>query len=159
MTSQPHMTSHKSKPIPETGARLTRRQFFKHASMAAAAPMILPASVLGLNGAVAPSNRIVFGCIGVGARARHVMPSFLAQPDIVFAAVSDCREDRLRSAKVIMDTHYGNKDCRMYPDFRELLAQQDIDAVFIATGDRWHTTASVWARAPARTSTAKSPSP
>jgi predicted dehydrogenase len=33
----------------------------------------------------------------------------------------------------------------MYPDFRELLAQKDIDAVFIATGDRWHTTASVFA--------------
>jgi predicted dehydrogenase len=33
----------------------------------------------------------------------------------------------------------------MYPDFRELLAQRDIDAVFIATGDRWHTTASIYA--------------
>jgi len=139
------MTSHKSKPVSETGAGLTRRQFFKRATTAVAAPMILPASVLGLNGAVAPSNRIVFSCIGVGARARHVMPSFLAQTDIVFAAVSDCREDRLKSAKEIMDTHYGNKDCRMYPDFRELLAQKDIDAVFIATGDRWHTTASVFA--------------
>jgi predicted dehydrogenase len=110
-----------------------------------AAPLMLPASVLGRGGAVAPSNRIVFGCIGVGARARHVMPSFLAQADLVFIAVSDCRADRLRSAKEIMDSHYGNRDCRMYPDFRELLAQPGIDAVFIALGDRWHTTASVYA--------------
>jgi predicted dehydrogenase len=141
------MTSHRSNPRPnlKTRAELTRRRFLKSALTAAAAPMILPGSVLGLNGTVAPSNRVVFGCIGVGARARHVMPSFLAQPDIVFAAVSDCREDRLRSAKELMDAHYGNRDCRMYHDFRELLAQTDLDAVFIATGDRWHTTASVFA--------------
>ncbi|MCX6909435.1 MAG: Gfo/Idh/MocA family oxidoreductase [Verrucomicrobia bacterium] len=124
---------------------MNRRQFLKRVSTALAVPTILPASALGLNGAVAPSNRIAFGCIGIGNRARHVMPSFLAQTDIVFAAVSDCREDRMKSAKEMMDTHYGNKDCRMYPDFQELLAQKDVDAVFIATGDRWHTTASIYA--------------
>ena len=110
-----------------------------------AAPLVVPASALGLSGAVAPSNRIVFANIGIGGRARHVMPNFLSQPDLVFTAVSDCREDRMKSAKELIDTHYGNKDCRMYHDFRELLAQKDIDAVFIATGDRWHTTASVFA--------------
>jgi len=98
------------KPLLGIGSKLTRRQFCRRATTVMAAPLILPASVLGLNGAVAPSNRIVFGCIGVGSRARHVMPSFLAQKDIVFAAVSDCREDRLKSAKAIMDAHYGNRD-------------------------------------------------
>ncbi len=133
------------KPLLETGSKLTRRQFCRRATTVMAAPLILPASVLGLNGAVAPSNRIVFGCIGVGSRARHVMPSFLAQKDIVFAAVSDCRKDRLESAKAIMDAHYGNQDCRMYPDFIELLGRKEFDAVFIAMGDRWHTAASVYA--------------
>jgi predicted dehydrogenase len=124
---------------------MNRRQFLKTLSTALAAPMILPGSVLGLNGAVAPSNRIVFANIGIGGRARHVMPSFLAQTDLVFTAVSDCRSDRLKSAKEMIDKHYGNTDCRTYPDFRELLAQKDIDAVFIATGDRWHATASIYA--------------
>lgn len=133
------------KPLSGAGSKLTRRQFCRRATTVMAAPLILPASVLGLNGAVAPSNRIVFGCIGVGSRARHVMPSFLAQKDIVFAAVSDCRDDRLQSAKAIMDAHYGNQDCRMYPDFLALLERKDLDAVFIAMGDRWHTAASVYA--------------
>ena len=76
---QTMMTTHETEPNSERGAKTTRRQFCRRATTAIAAPLILPASVLGLNGAVAPSNRIVFGCIGVGARARHVMPSFLAQ--------------------------------------------------------------------------------
>ena len=134
-----------SKSHSKAQAKLSRRGFLQGAVSAMAAPMIVPASALGLNGAVAPSNRVVFANIGIGGRARHVMPCFLAQPDIVFAAVSDCREDRLKSAKEMIDAHYGNKDCRMVPDFRELLAEKDIDAVFIATGDRWHTTASVYA--------------
>jgi len=138
------MRWHTSRSGRKTQAGLTRRRFLK-ATAALAAPAVIPGAALGLGGAVAPSNRIVFANIGIGGRARHVMPSFLAQPDIVFTAVSDCREDRLKSAKEMIDAHYGNPDCRTYRDFRELLAQPDIDAVFIATGDRWHTTASVYA--------------
>ena len=33
----------------------------------------------------------------------------------------------------------------MYRDFREMLPREDIDAVLIATGDRWHTMASIQA--------------
>ena len=139
------MIPHTSNSNPKTQATLSRRRFLQGAATAMAAPMIVPASALGLSGAVAPGNRIVFANIGIGGRARHVMPSFLAQPDIVFTAVSDCREDRMKSAKELIDTHYGNRDCRTYPDFREMLARKDIDAVFIATGDRWHTTASAFA--------------
>ena len=54
---------------------------------------------LGLNGAVSPANRIAFGAIGVGNRARAILPNFLAFPEIQFLAVSDCRDDRLKSAK------------------------------------------------------------
>ncbi len=126
-------------------AALTRRGFLRASAAAVAAPLVVPAAVLGRDGKTPPSERIVFANIGVGNRARHVMPCFLAQEDIVFTAVSDCRSDRLASAKQMIDAHYRNSDCRTYADFRELLAQKDIDAVFIATGDRWHTTASIFA--------------
>jgi predicted dehydrogenase len=125
--------------------RLSRRQFFKRAATAAAVPMILPGSVLGLNGAVAPSNRIVFGGIGMGNRALYVLPNFLAIPEIQFVAVSDAREDRRQASKKAVDAHYRNQDCRVYTDFRALLAQKDLDAVLIATGNRWHATASMFA--------------
>lgn len=126
-------------------SRLNRRHFLQRAAVAAAAPMIVPGGVLGLNGAVAPSNRIVFGAIGVGNRARHILPNFLAMPDVQWVAVADARAERLASAKDMIDAHYGTKDCRAYADFREMLAQKGIDAVLIATGNRWHAMASMFA--------------
>src|SRR5271157_6580772 len=111
-----------------TASALSRRQFLRRATTAAALPLIVPGSVLGLNGAVSPSNRIVFGAIGVGNRALDTLPTFLSFPDIQYVAVCDCRADRLKSAKDLVDHHYGNQDCRAYEDFRELLARKDVDA-------------------------------
>jgi predicted dehydrogenase len=124
---------------------ISRRRFLRRTAAAVALPMIVPGAVLGLNGAVAPASRIVFGFIGVGNRARFIMPNFLYFRDLQLAAVSDCRADRLRSAKALVDAHYGNQDCRPYADFRELLAQPGIDAVYIATGNRWHAMGSMYA--------------
>lgn len=124
---------------------LNRRSFLKNLLAAASAPLMVPGSVLGLNGATAPSNKIVFGGIGMGNRAMYILPNFLGQPDIQFGAVSDARRDRLENSKHVIDQHYRNADCRAYDDFRDLLAQKDIDAVLIATGNRWHATASMFA--------------
>jgi predicted dehydrogenase len=126
-------------------AALNRRHFLQRTAAAAALPLILPGAALGLNGATAPSNRIVFGGIGLGNRAMFILPNFLAFPDIKFLAVSDAREDRRTAARKAVDQHYANQECRAYPDFRELLVQKDIDAVLIATGNRWHATASMFA--------------
>ncbi len=130
---------------PTKSSCVTRRQFLQRAAALATAPLILPGRVLGLDGAVAPSNRIVLGGIGIGNRARYILPNFLSFAEIQWVAVSDCRAERLASAKVLIDEHYGTKDCRAYPDFRELLAQKDVDAVYIATGNRWHSMASMFA--------------
>ncbi len=126
-------------------SRLTRRQFLRGVLTAAAAPMIVPGRVLGLDGGVAPSNRITFGALGIGNRARHILPNFLSFAEIQWIAVTDARAERLAAAKELIDTHYGTKSCRSYGDFRDMLAQNDIDAVLIATGNRWHAMASMFA--------------
>lgn len=125
-----------------------RRHFLKTAARCGAVlavPQILPGSALGKNGAVAPSERIVLGGIGIGNRGTYVLGCFFAQPDVQFVAVCDAKAARRTAVKRMTDEKYGNQDCATYRDFRELLARDDIDAVLIATGPNWHATASVYA--------------
>ncbi len=53
-------------------------------------------------------------------------------------AVCDVFKQRREQAKGIVDENYGNNDCKVYNDFRDLLARKDIDAVCITTQDHWH---------------------
>ena len=129
-------------------ATLTRRRFLGNAARASAAiavPAFVPASVLGRGGAVAPSEKILLGAIGIGGRGEQVLSVLLDQEDVRFLAVCDVRDERRRFVKRLADTRYGNGDCAVHRDLRELLARDDLDAVLIATGDRWHTTASILA--------------
>ena len=110
----------------------TRREFLKRSiavAGAAALPAFVPGRALGLDGAVAPSRRIVLGAIGIGPRGSHVLGCFLAEPDVQFVAICDVRADRRQSVKATADAKYGNKDCAMYRDMFELLGRPDIDAV------------------------------
>lgn len=125
--------------------RVSRRDFLKTSAAALGMPAIIPASALGLNGATAPSERINLGVIGFGPRASSLVPLFLQETDLQARAVSDCQADHREAAKALIDGTYGNKDCAMIPDFRELLARPDIDAVYIAAGNRWHGLGSIYA--------------
>jgi predicted dehydrogenase len=124
---------------------LSRRTFLKIIPGVSATALILPNTVLSLNGSASPNNKINFGIIGFGNRAKYILPNFLGIDDLRIVAVSDPRQDRLADGKQSIDAFYRNKDCRIYKDFRELLDQQDIDAVYIATGNRWHGLASIYA--------------
>jgi len=55
------------------------------------------------------------------------------------------RSARSAAVKHRADARYGNTNCAMYRDLRELLARDDLDAVLIATGPNWHATASILA--------------
>ncbi len=130
-------------------ARLGRREFLRRAALACgalAAPQVVPGSALGLGGAVAPSERIVMGGIGIGGRGGYDLPILLQYPEVQFVAVCEVQKARRDAAKETVDGKYGNRDCAVHRDLRELLAAHtDLEAVLIATGDRWHTPASLMA--------------
>jgi len=127
---------------------LSRRRFLRQSAATAGAalfPLIVPAHVLGRGGGVAPSNRIALGGIGIGPRGRQVLASMLAEKDVRYIATCDVQAALRTSVKAMADEHYGNTDCAVYRDLRELLARPDLDAVLIATGDRWHALGSILA--------------
>ena len=121
-----------------TNLGLSRRQFMKYAGAAAVLPNIIATKAWGATERAAPSNRITIGVIGVGGRARDDMRAFMALPDVQIVAVCDCFAEKRKSGAAIVNKRYNSQDCREYQDMHELLAQQDIDAVLIATGDNSH---------------------
>jgi len=136
-----------SKQVSRGGRRHSRRRFMKtalKASAAVAAAQVIPGSALGMDG-LPPSERIVVGGIGIGNRGTYDLGCFFQQPDVQFVAVADVKANRRAAVKNMTDKKYGNENCKTYRDFRELLDRDDIDAVLIATGPNWHTTASIYA--------------
>jgi hypothetical protein len=128
------------------GSRRVSRREFLRAGTLAAFPLIVPSRVLGLNGAVPPSAKIVMAGIGIRHRGTHDLQWMMGESDVQFVAICDVRRDRREAVKAMIDKHNDNADCRMYRDIREFLAERgDVDAVIIATGDRWHALASIWA--------------
>lgn len=126
----------------------TRRDFLATSlvtSAASVATTIVPAKVLGRDGAVPPSEKITFGIIGIGPRCTYDVKAMLPMTDVRCVAIADVQASRRDAGKKLVDEAYGNSDCRLYRDFRELLDRKDIDAVLIATGDRWHGPASILA--------------
>ncbi len=105
-------------------------------------PTIVPASVFGKN---APSNRISIGAIGTGRISRtHDMPGVWQYDNALIMAVCDLDSNRANEAKQLVNDTYAKKTgkpydgVRVYTDYRELLANKDIDAVLVSTPDHWH---------------------
>ena len=123
----------------------TRRRFLAQSFAASALPMIISPHVLGRGGAVAPNDKITLGVIGIGPRCTYDLSAILQLPDVKCVAIADVQASCRNAGKQLVDKQYENSDCKLHRDFRELLDRKDIDTVLIATGDRWHATASMLA--------------
>lgn len=132
---------------------LTRRAMLKRAALASSAfavPLVIPATVLGKDGGVAPSNRVTIGSIGVGMMGRGHFRIFAEYPDVQLLALADVDPWRRDDSAQTLERIYSERQpqgafrgFQAYNDFRELLDRDDIDAVIIATGERWHPEISV----------------
>ena len=114
---------------------ISRRRLLGTAAAAFAVPYVVPSAVWGGN---APSKRTTMGAIGLGGQGLHNLKSFLTFDDVRVLAVCDVDAAHLQRAKATVDAAYGNQDCVVYEDFREVLARSDLDTVLIATPDHWH---------------------
>ena len=117
---------------------MQRRTFLRLAGAVAAAPYVVSAAALGAEGGVAASERITLAAIGLGGRGRYDLGHFLKQPDVQCLAVCDCFADRRAQGKAIVDGHYGDEACLATRQHEEVFGRDDVDAVLVATGDRWH---------------------
>jgi len=127
--------------------KISRRQFIKRSAVTAAGiagfPYLVGSSALGQAGRPAPSERIVLGCIGMGGQGTGNMRGFLGKKEVQVVAVCDVDKEHRERAKKFVDEKYGNSDCKMYLDFREVIERKDIDALSLALPDQWHSIPAV----------------
>jgi predicted dehydrogenase len=115
--------------------KTTRRRFLTSTTAAIAAPLVMPAS--RLFGAEAPSRTIRLGHIGVGGRGTALLQNFLPVKGAVSVAIADPFAHKREAAAQRVKESQGHAP-KLHNDFRELLADDSIDAVIIATPDHWH---------------------
>lgn len=101
-----------------------RRSFLQSA---AALTALSQSKILGAN------DRVRLGAIGTGGRMRGLLTYLSGIPNNELIAVCDVYEPRRAAARAKFAPQG-----REYSDYRELLANRDIDAVVIATPDHWH---------------------
>jgi predicted dehydrogenase len=128
---------------------ISRRRFLKQAALmtagAVGAPYIVPGKALGKQGAVAASNRIAVGLIGLGAMGKGHLGAFRNDDSVQVVAICDADRTKRENCTKQTNEFYAKKNnqgsydgCKSYLDFQELCARPDVDALVIATPDHWH---------------------
>ena len=128
---------------------MNRRDFIKTgaaATAAFAAPSVASAASSG--------QKVRMGFIGIGSRGTQVMRLFQAQEDVEVTALCDVYEPYLMRDQDAIDPNFAKygigavpkfqatdkfpPSVKRYRDYRDLLADKNVDAVMIATPDHWH---------------------
>ncbi len=120
----------------------SRREFFKQSAVVTtglAIPYFVPSSVLASPGKPGANDRVQVGMIGMGHRGEHLAGHLPAEGQVV--AISDCDSAKMDQA---MRNHLDSKWVP-YQDYREMLDQQKLDAVIVATVDHARVLASILA--------------
>ncbi len=108
---------------------ISRREFLG----AAAATAIASSRVLGAN------EKIGVGLIGCGGQGTHHLHKLVANPDLKVLGVCDIYKPRLENAKAVSGASADH-------NYRDLLDKKDIDCVWIAAPDHWHSRMAIHAR-------------
>ena len=164
MLSQPHPENSGSK---HTRSRYSRREFSKLMT-AGGVFTILPRHVLGGKDHISPNEKTTLAIIGTGGQGFVNLSILLPMQDVQVVAVCDVnresggyissnwdmgKDKRLcgrKPAAKLVDEHYAEqrgvtryKGCRAYVDYRELLENEDVDGVVVATPDHTHAVISM----------------
>jgi predicted dehydrogenase len=106
------------------------------------APNFFPARLFGRS---APSNRITLGIVGNGLICSSHVGALTGRDDCRILAVCDVWRRQAEKTRDRIDRAYGGSQGGSSPGgvdihsrHEELLARDDIDAVFICTPDHWH---------------------
>ena len=84
------------------------------------------------------NERLQFGIIGFGVRARELHGAFLDDPEVEIIAVADVADARAAEGARLVNDRRKNGACTVVSSWTDIVGDPRIDAVIIATPDHWH---------------------
>ena len=118
--------------------RINRRDFVKTIAMAGTAAAMMPKSLFS---SAVVNEQIKLGFVGTGMRGQWMLWLAAKYPEVQIPAICDIDDGMIESAlKILKDA--GKPDPRIYKngdeDFRNMVANENLDGVYIATPWEWH---------------------
>jgi predicted dehydrogenase len=126
-TRESDLESNSSQAVQPPTGRISRRAFVRNTAALAGLAAVSANRVLGAN------DRVGVGVIGFGLIGRIHTRSFMSHPDVDILAISDTYGPRRDEGVSVAGSR-----TKAYADFRDLLADKNVDAVVVATPDHWH---------------------
>ena len=119
---------------------VTRRRFLsdaKQATIGIGTGLTLLANSQSVRSAQA-NDKISLALIGVRGRGNHLAAGFLERDDCEITHVCDVNETTGTIRAATYAEAQGGKQVKFVQDYRDLVREESIDAVVIATPDHWH---------------------
>ena len=115
---------------------MKRRTFLKAAASGLAAPYLIPRNVLAAPGRPGANDRIAAGVIGTGGRISRVLSE--TPKDVRITALADCDLRQMGSKStfgIVIGQRFPDQFAKWprYQDYREMLDQEKLDAVYVGT--------------------------
>ena len=138
-----------------TRQAVNRREFIK-SSIGAAASLaalpqnkaysarVTPAPVFRQEDAGGPNEKVIMGIMGVGGRGRALLGSLVKRSDVKIKYICDTDARCYgQAAEIVIEGH--NYKPKFVQDFRKMLDDPQVNAIVIATHDRWHALGTIMA--------------
>lgn len=123
----------------------SRRDFLKKTGLLGAsllaAPMVVSADVLGLNGRIGPNSRINIAYVGLGKQVGAHW-GLMNIEGVQARYICDVKADKLAEAKAEMIDR-GVDDIIATPDYEDIINDPSVDGVVVVTPDHWHAAISI----------------
>ncbi|MBE9510240.1 MAG: Gfo/Idh/MocA family oxidoreductase [Bacteroidetes bacterium] len=120
-----------------------RRKFIKK-TVTGTAGIIIGAPLAKNVFAESPNDRINIAVVGIRSRGAEHCRQFSQIPNVRVTTICDV-DERLFPKAVNEIKEFSGEKPKTVVDFREILEDESIDAVSLATPDHWHALHSIWA--------------
>ncbi len=116
--------------------KLSRREFIKTTAVAGGAAAVLPQTLFSSN-----NKKVRIGFIGTGLRGQWMLWLATKYPNVEIPAICDIDDGMIKAAlKILKDG--GKPEPKVYKeneeDFRNMVKNEDLDGVYLATPWEWH---------------------